>query len=121
MIRSKAAADGENALQIYSSQKDGIDLILLDLMMPGMGGAKCLQALLRLDPDVMVIITSGHYPQGRRLRVIEQCARACLHKPYPNERLLAAIRDVLDADVRPALPPATPSQSPQGNRPPDVA
>ncbi|MDJ0874284.1 MAG: response regulator [Desulfobacterales bacterium] len=99
------ASDGEKALEIYSSQKDTIDLILLDLMMPGMGGAKCLEALLRLDPDVMVIITSGHYPEGRRLRLIEQCARDCLHKPYPSDHLLAAIRNVLDADP-PAVRPA---------------
>ncbi len=103
------ASDGEKALKIYNTQKDTIDLILLDLMMPGMGGANCLQALLRLDPEVMVIITSGHYPEGRRLRVIEQCARACLHKPYPNERLLAVIRNVLDADMPAARPAGVPS------------
>jgi DNA-binding NarL/FixJ family response regulator len=56
-------------------------------MMPGMGGAKCLRALLRLNPRVKVFITSAHYPEGLRLRVIEACARACLHKPYPIQRV----------------------------------
>jgi signal transduction histidine kinase/ActR/RegA family two-component response regulator len=106
------ATDGEKALKIYSYQKDAIDLILLDLMMPGMGGAKCLQALLRLDPNVKVIITSGHYPEGRRLQIIEECARACLHKPYPSDRLLAAIRNVLDGQDTDARPPAISTASP---------
>ncbi len=112
------ATDGEKALKIYSAKKDGIDLILLDLMMPGMGGAKCLQALLQLDPAVKVIITSGHYPEGRRLRLIERCARVCLHKPYPNDQLLAAIRSVLDADAPTKAPRKV---SPGENRPSDAA
>ncbi len=115
------ASDGEEALQIYSAQKDGIDLILLDLMMPGMGGAKCLQALLRLDPDVMVIITSGHYPEGRRLRLIEQCARACLHKPYPYDRLLVTIGDVLDPNGSAVPSSAASIESPQPNRTSDAS
>ncbi len=114
------ATDGEKALKIYSAQKDAVDLILLDLMMPGMGGAKCLQALLRLDPAVKVIITSGHYPEGRRLRIIEQCSRACLHKPYPNDQLLAVIRNVLDAEAPAVAPTTISSASPPENRPSDA-
>ncbi len=114
------ATDGEIALKIYSAQKDAIDLILLDLMMPGMGGAKCLQALLRLDPAVKVIITSGHYPEGRRLRIIEQCSRACLHKPYPNDQLLAVIRNVLDAEAPAVAPTTISSESSPEDRPSDA-
>ena len=115
------ATDGEKALKIYNAQKDAIDLILLDLMMPGMGGANCLQALLRLDPEVKVIITSGHYPEGQRLQIIEECARACLHKPYPSSRLLAAIRNVLDANASAAPSSATSTESPRPNRASDAA
>ncbi len=115
------ATDGEKALKIYNAQKDAIDLILLDLMMPGMGGANCLQALLRLDPEVKVIITSGHYPEGQRLQIIEECARACLHKPDPSSRLLAAIRNVLDANASAAPSSATSTESPRPNRASDAA
>ena len=114
------ATDGEKALKIYSAQKDAVDLILLDLMMPGMGGAKCLQALLRLDPAVKVIITSGHYPEGQRLRIIERCSRACLHKPYPNDQLLAVIRNVLDAEGPAVAPTTISSASPPENHPSDA-
>ncbi len=115
------AADGEKALKIYNSRKDAIDLILLDLMMPGMGGAKCLQALFRLEPDVKVIITSGHYPEGRRLQIIEACAHACLHKPYPTSRLLTTIREVLDSNGSAAPPSAKQIKSPRPTRTPDPA
>ena len=117
------ATDGEKALKIYDSQKGAIDLILLDLMMPGMGGAQCLQALLRMDPKVKAIITSGHYPEGRRRQIIEECAHACLHKPYLSSQLLATIRNVLDvnAPVSAVLPSTTPTESPPPNRASDAA
>jgi signal transduction histidine kinase len=104
------ASDGEKALEVYQQKTEAIDLILLDLLMPGMGGERCLEALRRINPDIKIIISSGHYPEDPNMRTIERCARACLHKPYPTDQLLYTIRQVVDeerAEVTPVRPDAT--------------
>lgn len=92
------ASDGETALEIYGRNADKIHLVLLDLIMPGMGGARCLIELLRINPDVKVIIVSGHYPDDKSGHAIEACACACLRKPYRDESLLNTIHSVLVGD-----------------------
>lgn len=53
------AANGEQALQVYAERDGGIDLVLLDLIMPGLNGLQTLERLQRLDPGVKVILCSG--------------------------------------------------------------
>lgn len=93
--RILTAASGEEALEIYARRIDEIDLIILDLNMPGMGGRRCLEELIELDPEVKVIISSGypsggHFDHGRSGGSV-----AFLPKPFRRLDLLAKIQDVL--------------------------
>ncbi len=54
------AANAKEALEIYSRERSDIALVVLDLIMPQLSGAKCLEELLRIDPDVKVIVSTGH-------------------------------------------------------------
>ena len=54
------AESGEVAIKIFKKDQEKIDLVLLDLVMPGIGGQKCLSELIKIKPDVKVIITSGY-------------------------------------------------------------
>jgi hypothetical protein len=54
------ASRGEEALEIYAAGGGDINLIIMDLGMPGMGGHKCLRELIRINPAVRVIIASGY-------------------------------------------------------------
>ena len=54
------ASSGEAALDIYASRSGEIDLIIMELGMPGMGGLKCLQEINRLDPTAKALIASGY-------------------------------------------------------------
>jgi len=51
-------ADGERAVQLYRGKNEIISLVLLDLIMPGMGGRRCLETLLNIDPGVKVIVVN---------------------------------------------------------------
>ncbi|MCK5099392.1 MAG: response regulator, partial [Desulfobacteraceae bacterium] len=53
-------SSGEDALEIYSKQYNDIDLILLDIGMPGMGGYKCFEELLKINPGAIIMITTGY-------------------------------------------------------------
>ncbi|MCA1905667.1 MAG: PAS domain S-box protein [Desulfarculus sp.] len=90
------AASGEEALAIFKARSAEIDLVVLDLGMPGMGGHKCLQAILDLDPQAKVVIASGYSANGQVRQSLEFGAAGYVAKPYRRRDLLTTIRDVLD-------------------------
>ncbi len=102
------ASNGEKALEIYGSRAGEIDLVLLDLIMPGIGGVKCLENMLKIDPRIKFVIISGHIEGELDLQKITSKAPAWLRKPFGQERLLTTVREVLDAD-----PPPAPARKPK--------
>lgn len=90
------APDGENALRLYQDKKDEIDLVVLDLIMPVMGGKRCLEELLRIDPKVRVVIASGYSPEGTVKEILEKGAKNFIHKPFNMKEMLQVVRKVLD-------------------------
>ena len=90
------AFTGEEALEVYKSSEDGIDLVLLDLSMPGMGGPKTLESLLEQDPKVKVLIASGYSPADGGEGLVGLGASGFINKPYRVAELLAKIRAALE-------------------------
>jgi PAS domain S-box-containing protein len=94
--RVLTSPDGEAALKLYRARADDIDLILLDLIMPGMGGRKCLERLRELGSKTPVLIASG-YPSDRSTReTIKAGAVGFVAKPFNLQRLLEAVRSALN-------------------------
>ena len=90
------ASNGENALELYQQERARIDLVILDLIMPGMGGSKCLEELLKMDPDTRVLIASGYSPDGPTKGAIDTGAKGFVSKPYDTSKLLQLVREILD-------------------------
>ncbi|HYA14291.1 MAG TPA: response regulator, partial [Syntrophales bacterium] len=90
------APDGESAIEIYRKQRDAIDLIILDLIMPGMGGRECLLRLLDIDPQSRIVIASGHMVDGPVKDIVDLGAKDFIHKPYGLRQMLKVVREVLD-------------------------
>ena len=90
------ASNGEEALGLYHKMKQNIDLVILDLIMPGMGGAKCLDEIIDSDPDTKVIITSGYSGRGPAMDAVGAGASGFMDKPYGVRHMLKTIREVLD-------------------------
>ena len=90
------ASGGEMALDVYKQKTLKIHLVLLDLIMPGMGGVSCLYELLQNDPGAKVVIISGYAPDEETMEVIEACTNGYLRKPYTGEQLLNTVRKALD-------------------------
>ena len=59
-----SAENGLQALEIYRQERDRIDLVILDMLMPGMGGAETFQELKGIDPGVRVLLSSGYSLDG---------------------------------------------------------
>lgn len=103
----RCALSGEEAFEIYREHHDTIDLVVMDLVMPGMGGGKCIVELLRFDPDVKILVASAYLTNdffGNA--AIKKRVQGFVAKPYIKGRLLKAIRKSLvksDAGL-PAMP-----------------
>jgi CheY-like chemotaxis protein len=91
-----AAANGEKALEIYRENKEDISLVILDLIMPGMGGQKCLEEILKMDPSQKVIMASGYSTNGSTKDALELGAMGYINKPYEAGAMLTMVREVLD-------------------------
>jgi len=90
------ARSGEEAVEVFLEMKNEISLVILDLIMPGMGGKRCLEELLRIDPTVRILLASGYSSNGLWMHKEESGARGWINKPYDAKDILAAIRKVLD-------------------------
>lgn len=90
------APDGETALELYGGEDGKVDLVILDLNMPGMGGKKCLEKLLRINSGVKVIVASGYSAAGLSDDSIRMGAKGFIGKPYEMDKLLKLVREVLD-------------------------
>ena len=90
------APDGETALELYLQKQNEIDLIILDLMMPGMGGQKCLEKLLQVNPKVKVLIASGHADNNSIVTEMSTLAKGFIAKPYKVQKILNSVREILN-------------------------
>jgi len=92
------ARNGAEALELYRNNQENISLIILDLVMPEMGGKRCIEHLFKLNSKVKVLIASGYSSDGSAESGSELGARGFVGKPFDMKQLLKAVRDVLDAD-----------------------
>ena len=90
------ASSGEQALEIHAQNQKRIDLTIMDLNMPGMGGHRCLRELINNNPAEKVLIASGYSASGQAQKALEAGASGYVGKPYNLAELLDEVRTVLD-------------------------
>ncbi|MBN1761324.1 MAG: response regulator [Chitinispirillaceae bacterium] len=93
------AGDGLEGVQLFIKYTGKIDLVILDMVLPGIDGKSTFEQLVELDPAVKVIIVSGYTVDGRVQSVLDQGARSFLQKPFRNVDMLRMVSDVLGMDV----------------------
>ncbi|MBI4964816.1 MAG: PAS domain S-box protein [Desulfomonile tiedjei] len=90
------AANGREGLENYRKREKQIALVILDLIMPGLGGKQCLAELLKIDPKAKIIIASG-YSENAMKEAVDWGAKAVLTKPYCAKELHEMVRRILDS------------------------
>ena len=90
------AGDGKEAIQIYGSNIGQIDLVILDMLMPNMGGRETFFILKELDPDVKVLASSGYVSQEEIQDVMDSGAAGFLRKPYHLVDLAKKIQEIFE-------------------------
>ncbi|MFZ2958082.1 MAG: response regulator [Candidatus Ozemobacteraceae bacterium] len=87
--------DGVDAIALFSSSWQQIDLVLLDMIMPRMGGPEAYQAMRAINPGVKVILASGFSLNDAANQLLQQGARGFIQKPFQLSELSRKIRQVL--------------------------
>jgi two-component system cell cycle sensor histidine kinase/response regulator CckA len=93
-----AAASGPDALKLVEDQRDRIDLLLTDVIMPGINGRTLAERLAPLQSGMKVLYMSGYTDSAIADHGILDQGTNLLHKPFSEEELIQKVREVLDAD-----------------------
>ena len=90
------ALSGQEAIDIYATKPESIDMIILDMIMPGMGGGETYDHLKQINPKVKVLLCSGYSISGQATEILERGCDGFIQKPFKLRELSVKIREILD-------------------------
>jgi PAS domain S-box-containing protein len=102
--RVLTARNGQEALQVYARCENRIDIVVLDLIMPGMSGSQTYDRLKRLDPDARVLFCSGYSVDVQAAAIFEGGVDGFIQKPFGAVKLTRKIREILEREHRQTQP-----------------
>jgi PAS domain S-box-containing protein len=96
-LKTLAAKDGREALELFQQHRSDIRAVLLDLMMPVMDGEEAFRHITALSPETPIIMSSGYTEQDVVERFTENKPTAFIQKPYTVKELVRKVRRVIEA------------------------
>ena len=90
------ARGGKEAVEVFKKNHDRIDLVILDMIMPGMGGGKVFDLLRAIHPGVKVILSSGYSIDGEASQILARGCSGFIQKPFGIKELSQKIREVME-------------------------
>jgi len=90
------ARDGKEAVQTYRKHQDAIDVVVLDMVMPGMGGGEAYDRIKKVNPDVKVLLSSGFSIDGEASEILDRGCNGFIQKPFTVRELSRAMEKVLE-------------------------
>ena len=94
------AVDGEDAVQKFRDNRERIQLLLFDVVMPKKNGKDAYDEIRAIEPDIKVIFASGYASDTILQKALVDDNVILISKPYLPTNLLAKVRSVLDSDRR---------------------
>jgi PAS domain S-box-containing protein len=92
------AGGGKEAIEIYQANKDKIDIVILDMIMPEMGGGNTYDRLKEINPVLKVLLSSGYSINGQATEILNRGCNGFIQKPFSMKDLSQKIMSVLDKD-----------------------
>jgi PAS domain S-box-containing protein len=90
------AHDGKEALRVFNERFESIDLVILDVMMPGLSGREVMDVIRKQHPDVLFLFSSGYSESALHTDFVIQEGLRLIQKPYRTDDLLREVRTILD-------------------------
>jgi two-component system cell cycle sensor histidine kinase/response regulator CckA len=91
------ASRGEEALQVYQENRENIALVILDMVMPGLGGKETFLKLKEINPIIKVLLSSGYSTNEGVGEILKEGVGGFIQKPYRDEELIGKVREILDS------------------------
>ena len=89
------AQNGNEALELYSRNREKIRLVILDMVMPGMGGDQVFEKLKEIDPRVRVLLSSGYSLNEQAEEILNKGCQGFLQKPFNMVDLSNKLKQIL--------------------------
>jgi two-component system cell cycle sensor histidine kinase/response regulator CckA len=93
------AKSGIEAVEIYKANPKAIDIVILDMIMPKMGGGDTYEKLKDVDPGVKVLLSSGYSIDGQASKILSRGCDGFIQKPFDIKSLSLEIRKILDNTI----------------------
>jgi two-component system chemotaxis response regulator CheY len=88
-----SAADGREALEMFRATDP--DVVTMDITMPHMDGIECVEKLVQMKPEVLILVISALADKATAVEVMEKGANGFLHKPFSDRQLNEALEELL--------------------------
>jgi CheY-like chemotaxis protein len=87
--------NGQEAIDVFQKDEDNIDLVIMDMIMPGMGGGETFDRLKEINPEVKVLLSSGYSINGQATKIIRRGCDGFIQKPFNMNQLAEKIQKIL--------------------------
>jgi PAS domain S-box-containing protein len=94
------ARGGRRAVEIYKAKMDRINMVILDMIMPDIGGGQAFDRMKELNPQVKVLLSSGYSLDGQATAILKRGCAGFIQKPFTIKDLSQKIKDILEKDSR---------------------
>jgi len=94
------ARSGPEAIEVFNANKGQVDIVVLDMIMPGMGGGDAYDQLREIDPNVKVLLSTGYSLRGEASEILKRGCNGFIQKPFNIKMLSQKLREILDNDTR---------------------
>jgi signal transduction histidine kinase/ActR/RegA family two-component response regulator len=89
------AKSGKEAIQVFSANRDIIDLVILDIILPGMDGGVIYDCLKDINPGIKVLIASGYSIEGKASELMKKGCKGFIQKPFRMNELSLKLNEIL--------------------------
>jgi len=91
-----SALSGREALEIFQKNSNKIDLVIMDMIMPGMGGGETFDHLRNINPDIKVLLSSGYSVDGQATKILRRGCNGFIQKPFNLNQLAEKIGKIME-------------------------
>jgi CheY-like chemotaxis protein len=102
--RLLVARDGAEAVELFNANRDAVDLAILDVVMPRMGGPEALARMRKIRPGLLGLFMTGYTSGTEMIAQLESENTSLLQKPFSTRQLGAKIREIFDLIARANIP-----------------